>query len=484
MKSTRALLFISLSMAAALLVAAGFPACNGDNGDEQDTQEDQVVDVDDAGDQTGDPVEEIEEDAQADVGDVTEEEPEGPEVNGRLETIDGVDVLYVWGTRREMGYAEGALLCGRITQMLQNYILDTAVPESGLTYDTLLAGIAIFHAFPEGDEEHMKGIMYGMQDHCDPEDLIVESENLEASAGGSREAIYEDIRVAHALPDYLCSSLTVWGEASKSGKTMHARNLDFYTDPFDEFITGQMVKVYDSDDDGGARYMSVSIPGLVGCISCFSEDGRGITLHNADGYPDTSEYGNVPRVLAGRQALVDMIGAADPAAAAEEAIELLPQRVGDIFHVSFPCDGSDCDGGAILELDGDSTQEDGMVTVRVPGEDGGDLATMDAVITTNHFLKRMDPSGIDPESSTAVRYGLVKEGVNFAVGFGGLDVEGAFEIMDSVTQLKVDGCTVHTVIMDTDAMELHLYIAQDGDHVATDATAVVLDFEDLFSGLP
>ncbi|MFH1436926.1 MAG: hypothetical protein ABIJ56_14555 [Pseudomonadota bacterium] len=473
-----------ICMLAALAAAAGFQACNGDNGDEQDTQEEQVLDVGDAGDQTGDPAGEIEEDAEPDAGDVTDEEPEGPEVNGRLERVDGVDVLYVWGTRREMGYAEGALLCGRITKMLQNYILDTAVPESGLTYDTLLAGIAVFHAFPEGDEEHMKGIMYGMQDHCAPEDLIVESEYLEASAGGRREAVYEDIRVAHALPDYLCSSLTVWGEASKSGKTLHARNLDFYTDPFDEFISGQMIKVYDSDDDGGARYMSVSIPGLVGCISCFGEDGAGITIHNADGYPDASEYGNVPRVLAARQAMVAMSGAADPAAAAEEAIELLPQRMGDIFHLSFPCDGADCDGGAILELDGDSTQDDGMVTVRAPGEDGGDLATMDGVITTNHFLKRMDPSDIDPESSTAIRYGLVKEGVNFAVGFGGLDVEGAVEIMESVTQLKVDGATVHTVIMDTDAMELHLYIAPDGDHVATDAAAVVFDFEDLFSGLP
>jgi len=460
---------------AAVLTIAG---CNGDGNGGQDAQEDPIHD----------PVPESEaelppdtaEDPEPDVTDVEEEELPPPDVNGRLERVGDLDVLYLWGTREEMGYADGALLCGRITRFFKDYILDHVIPDSGLDYATVTSLVTLMHVFPEGDLAELEAMYQGMLDHCPPEDLIIESEYLEPSAGGSREIVLSDFKVGHALPDFLCSSLTVWGEASQSGKTLHARNLDFYVDPGGTFLAEHVIKVYDSDEEGGARFLSVAIPGLIGCISCFTEDGGGITIHNADG--PSAGGGYVPRILAARAALTASMYAADRVAAAEAVVEASPQYMGDNFHLSFPCDTAECIGGAVFELDGDATHEDGQVTVRLPGEFDGGVTTDDAIACTNHYQKRTaaEPDG----SSTFVRFQAVVDGINGALASGGLDAAGAQTVMAATAQQRAGFLTVHTVIMDTDAMELHVYVADAVDDPSPNATPTVLDLDALFSGLP
>jgi len=412
--------------------------------------------------------------------DVTEEDPGEeeplPEVNGRLETVDGIDVLWLWGTREEMGYAEGAILCGRIRDMLRDYVLDYVVPNSGYDYLSLDALVTLIYTIPDGDERELQALYDGMVERCPAADLLVESENLEPSAGGSRDVEYGDLVIAHALADWACSSLTVWGEASALEGTLHARNLDFLLDPGGTILDAHLVKIYRSGEDADATWASVSFPGLIGCISCFNEDGTGITMHNVAGLGSTTP--SVPRMLAARAAMVAATGSSAIVGDAEAALEACPQYVGNNLHLSMDCSGTGCTGGAVFEYDGESSHADSFATVRAPGDVDDGLTTTEAIVCTNHYVERSTP----PTSGGSYdRYQALVDGVNAAVTSGGLDVAGALALMDETAALNTGSPTVHTVIMTTADMTLRLYVPASVTVEAPDATPHVLDLAALFA---
>jgi hypothetical protein len=465
----------------AVLLAAG---CGGSDGG-RDTTPDVLADH-----AAGDTTETTEADAEPDgeeageAADTSADVPidaPPPDVNGRLETGGELPVLYLWGTRAEIGYAEGALLCGRITRFFTDYILDHAIPNSGYDYATVTSLVRLMHRFPEGDLAELEAMIAGMRDHCPAETRMLVSENLEPAAGGRREITVEDLKVGHALPDFLCSSLTVWGGASATGNTLHARNLDFLFDPDGTFLAEHLVKVYDSTDED-VRFLSVAIPGLAGCISCFGEQGAGVTIHNASG-PESLDD-RVPRILTARAAFVAALAAAgDPVAAAEAAVEASPQQMGDNFHFSFPCPAPGCTGGVVFELDGDASHADGQVTVRRPGEDAGGVLGDEAIVCTNHYLKRQPL--VPGTGSTYVRFATVRDGVNAAAAAGGLGVAGALELMRASQQQTASLLTVHTVIMDVASLTLRVYVAESiASASPNDPVPAVFELPELFAGLP
>ena len=429
-------------------------------------------------DETSDPAV----DETAEVEDVTEEDPGESEptmdVNGRLETVDGIEVLSMWGTREEMGYAEGALLCGRITDFFEQYVLDYVVPNSGYDYATLTALVTIAYSLPEDDVRELEAMLLGVRERCPAEDLVLTSENLEPAAGGSREVTFDDLKIGHALADWACSSLTVWGEASATSGTIHARNLDFLQDDDGVILDSHIVKAYMSSEDDGAIWASVSFPGLIGCISCFNNEGTGITMHNVAALGTSGNA--VPRMLAARRALVDSLGATDPVADAEAALEACPQQVGNNLHFSMHCATTGCAGGAVFEYDGYSEHTDEFATVRVPGDVDDGVTTADAIVCTNHYMERDTP----PTSGGSYdRYQTLVDGVNAGVTAGGLDIAGALALMATTSEQNTGSPTVHTVIMDTETMTLRVYVPDSTAIEAPAATPHVIDLALLFTSI-
>jgi len=398
-----------------------------------------------------------------------------PDVNGRLDSIDGRDLLYMWGTREEMGYAEGSLLCGRLTRLFEDYVLNYMVASFGFDWETLLSIGLAWITIPDGDMAELQGIADGMRDNCPAEDLIVTSDYLGLGEGGSRELTLDDLVVASALGDFACSSFTAWGAASASGATIHGRNFDYSIDPGGTFLDEHIVKLYQSDDEGGARYLSISVPGLVGCMSCFTEEGVGITMHNVTGLSSDYGSGYVPRMLATRSALAATVGAEDPVAAADEVLEAAPQYRGNNLHISFPCDGGDCAGGAIFEYDGHVSHEDGQTTVRVPGSHQEPLETDLAIACTNHYMQREEP---ETSGDSANRYGELSLALNDALGTGGVDADMALEMLHGVSK----SYTAHSVVMDTASMQLQLHVSEEKGESATSYDPVLLDFAEVFAG--
>ncbi len=393
-----------------------------------------------------------------------------PDAHGALTQVDGMDVLYLWGTRAELGHAEGSLLCGKITRLYQAYFIDEMLAPSGYPYELVLAEARLRSVLPEGDAAELQGIIDGMSAECPAEELLLTGDYV----GGERPLSYDDLFIAHTLPDWACSSFTAWGEATTTGSTVHARNLDYFVDDEGVFLDEHLVKLYHSTEEGGARWASVSVPGLVGCISCFTEDGVGLTMHDSNGLASSQDE-FTPRVLAARAALSATSGQADPVPVAEAILEIHGQDMGNNLHLSFPCLGAGCTGGAVLEYDGDATHEDGRVTVRGPGLEG--YATQDATVCTNHFVdRRPPPTGGDSWR----RLTTLAAGVDEAASAGGLEPDSARDLIAEVAH----GATVHTVIMDPAAMELSLYVSPEPGTPAPEAEPAVMNLDEIFSKLP
>jgi len=398
-------------------------------------------------------------------------------LHGRIENVDGLEVLKLWGTREEMGYAEGALYCEQMPALLKDYVLEYLVADYGVPYSLVLALVENAITLPPDDERELQALWAGAEEHCTEEQLWIESEHLEPEANGARAINYIDLVAANVLADWGCSSFTAWGDLTATGQPIHGRNFDWAIDPDGRFLEQHVLKVYDSKEEGGARFASLTTPGLIGCITCFTEEGVGLTMHNIwEALDATQAIGIHPRMLAARSALTATWQAQDIVAAAEAALEAAPQRAGNNLHLSFPLDRGSGGGAVVFEFDGASDHADGQVTVREPGFDleiDGDQG----IACTNHYLQRSDPP--DDNDSTQ-RLDTLRAGLNAAAASGGLDAEGARALMESVSW----EATAHSVVMDAASRELYVFVAPETGVPAPSSEPALIQLDALFEDLP
>ncbi len=403
------------------------------------------------------------------------QEDEG--LHGRVTEVDGLQVVQLWGTREEMGYAEGALFCDQMPSLMKDYVLEYLVADYGVPYSLVLTMVETAITLPPDDERELRAMWDAAQEHCTEEQLWVESEYLEPDAEGARAVIWEDLVAANVLADWGCSSFTAWGAATDSGQPIHGRNFDWAIDPGGRFLEQHVLKVYDSEEEGGARFASLTVPALAGCITCFTEEGVGLTMHNIwEAETATQATGIHPRMLATRSALTATWQAGDPVAAAEAVLEAAPQRAGNNLHLSHPLDRGEGGGAAVFEFDGNYDHPDGQVTVRQPGFDSV-IASDEAIACTNHYLQRSELP--EPNDSTE-RLDTLQAGLNAALAGAPMDADGARDLIASVAW----EATAHSVVFDTDSRELRVYIAPETGTPATENTPHVIDLDALFEAMP
>ncbi|MFZ5476169.1 MAG: hypothetical protein ACOZNI_05285 [Myxococcota bacterium] len=397
--------------------------------------------------------------------------PAAEETHGWIEAVDGRDVLHLSGTREEMGYAEGSLVCDRVAPLFEAYVLDHLITEySDYGYEVARPYVLAMVRFEDADLRELEAMWRGATDTCTPEQLTVTSEHLEPGVT-SRVLEYEDLLFANAIADFGCSSFTAWGAASATGETLHGRNFDWAVDDEGAFLDNHLVKVYDSEEEGGARFASLLVPGLAGCVTCVTEEGVGLTMHNVGGLEPSREFDISPRILAARAAMVATWQADDVVVAAEDALEARQQIVGSNLHLSFPTARGGGIGGVVLEYDGAADAPDGQVTVRRPGDDP-DYAGTDGIVATNHFVTREPPesSGDSADRHHALLADLAE---------GGLDADSGRVALAGVARRR-DGLTAHSIVIDTAARELRVFVAPDPTTPAPDVEPVVLGLDALF----
>lgn len=391
--------------------------------------------------------------------------------NGALEQQGDRSVLYLWGSRYEMGYAEGALTCDRVGTLFERYLLEELVGEhSDYTYELARLFVLGSTEFDAADLEELTGYWDGANEWCTEEQLTVDSPML---PDGPRRMEYEDLLFANAIADFGCTSFTVWGDASATGETLAARNFDWAIDESATFTAEHMLKVYDSTDDG-ARFASVMVPAMTGCVTCLSDEGLLLTMHNTTGLEADEKLGISPRMLTARAALVATAGADDPVAAADAVLDGRRQLTGNNLHLAMPLARGGGIGGVVFEVDGSGVNADGQSTVRRPGEDT-QAPRADVILAANHYAKRrIDLGDDDSNGRIDTLVGLI--------GAAPVSADDAPGFLQAV-QNGYDGVTAHSVVWDAASRRLDLFVAPDHDTPALAAEPTMFDMDAVFGRL-
>lgn len=167
---------------------------------------------------------------------------------GWLEKENGIFVLHLAGSPREMGYQHGVLMREHVEANM-NYLLDVRAKE--LQFD--LAGMKF------GPESLLAGIVEAQRKHT-PDWY---REELAGLAEGSGLAVSR-IERANFIPElFHCSGFAVLDSATKDGTLYHGRVLDYAVD----WKLQEHAVIIVAQPDDGIASVNVSFAGFIGSVT-------------------------------------------------------------------------------------------------------------------------------------------------------------------------------------------------------------------------
>ena len=198
--------------------------------------------------------------------------PEATHGKGQLEYRDGLPVLVVEGTPKEIGQQIGVLgvrPAARVIQFPRDMLKDRGAE---LMLPVLYHVVkSMYPRFPEHHKTELEAM---------------------AEASGSK---IEELIIINTIDDITrilgCSSLAVEADRSSTGGPLLGRNLDFHTLGYLQDYT--LVTVY--RPDGKHAFASIGFPGLLAVLSGINDAGLSLVTHaifdSADGAPPFTSKG-------------------------------------------------------------------------------------------------------------------------------------------------------------------------------------------------
>jgi hypothetical protein len=222
---------------------------------------------------------------------------------GLLAKSQGKRILILAGTPEEMGRAHGNLLRDDIRRLTERvlYVVGGA--------DSLVNGVWFMEVMGEIHRRTKPFI---------PERFFRECDALSDAAGLFR---WEG-RFANLFPErFHCSGVAVRGKASKEGRVLHARVLDYMTDVHLQDAAVLTVFI----PEGLNAWMSVGYAGLIGSVSAMNEKGLAIGEMGGRGEGD---WDGLPMTFLMRQIM-------ETCDTVDEALDLMRQipRTCEYFYV-------------------------------------------------------------------------------------------------------------------------------------------------------
>lgn len=226
---------------------------------------------------------------------------DGPAVasGGDIETQEGMSVVTLTGTPREIGRQHGVLLGGRMaeTEAAFKHIMP---PIPGGFIGAWLVRMYIKFQL-DGIEKHLT------------ESELEEMKGM-ADTGPDRSRGYRDLLYYHVLQDigqnYACTGAAVTGRCSVSKGPLAGRNFDLNKDG----VLDNLKTVLYYRPEGGMAYASIAWPGMVGTVSGMNESGLCVMVFSAKS-EDTSLTG-VPVAFIARRVLAN-------ARSVDEAVDIV-----------------------------------------------------------------------------------------------------------------------------------------------------------------
>jgi len=298
-------------------------------------------------------------------------------ISGELTSADGIRLLRVWGDAEARGYAHGYLLAEEIVALFNEYINTEQLSGGPQRYEALRGRMLAVMKLPDEIPAELRGILRGIEAKLNNDAHI---------AALGRALQYEDLVAMNCIPDaagVACSSFAVWGERTKDGDTITARNLDWFPASF--LVDSQLLIAHiPAKDSPRHAWLSITWPGMIICLTGMNEHGTTVAMHDVFQTKPSSRSGFTPRGFCLREA----IERAAPDNVIDSVAGVLRQHqplVGNNVPVSFPFEKGATTAAAIFEYDGNAKRDSG-VTVRQVTDNGADKNGF--IIATNDYRKR------------------------------------------------------------------------------------------------
>ena len=169
---------------------------------------------------------------------------------GQLLEINNQKVLLLAGSNYEMGYQQGKLLQNEVKTLVERILFIVRAAEATKAKPFLQPG-CIENAFertrPFIDERYF--------------------EEMQGIADGAGIPL-GDVHLANVFPElFHCSGFALFGNATKGGKLLHGRILDYMTEAgLQKFALVTIAK-----PAGYNSFVTVGFPGLVGSVTCMND---------------------------------------------------------------------------------------------------------------------------------------------------------------------------------------------------------------------
>ncbi|MDD2228107.1 MAG: T9SS type A sorting domain-containing protein [Candidatus Cloacimonetes bacterium] len=222
------------------------------------------------------------------------------QVNGQLSQIEGKNILHVWGTHSERGYALGYLMGNNLMNVFSNYFFPAVSGSNAYYYNNLLQAYTQNFVIPERYVNEAQGVINGMQDAG-----ISTYHN-----GLARNLTVDDILFVNGIVDIAgasrtglelgCSSLSSWGastmgDPSLQGALSITRMLDWNRNQ--SLIANPVLVVHHPSEANERKWMSFTYPGLFGALSAIAEDNAAAFLNMGNIHAATNLANLTPVLL-------------------------------------------------------------------------------------------------------------------------------------------------------------------------------------------
>lgn len=371
---------------------------------------------------------------------------EAAAVNGALRQVGTQQVLNLWGSNYDMGYAHGYLLAGKIRDLVDHYMIGTVMGGNVTTYNSLLSKDASQFQWQVHHLDEIRGMADGMK--ASGKSLYV------ASLGRSIDS--RDIRALNLQEEFYfgCSSFGAWRNATATGETILARNLDFYYDSQGNNANYQMIIAY--EPASGPKIISFAWPGAVGIYSGMNQYGVAV-MANTGNLPNPYS-GPFHPVVEVYRSILETTTTANYVTQPLATIKSFHENPSEIIQVGIPWQGS---GYPVYYIE----QSPDYDLIRYPADTG-----YDHIIATNHFMSVTPP----PTSGDSLyRYTLIRNGLLALYGSGDRKVDSveAWRLLHTVANIVAP--TLTSIVIRPNSMEFDVAFATYTNGQFTDATALV-----------
>jgi len=200
----------------------------------------------------------------------------------RVETVDGLTVVFLEGRPYDLGYQHGTLLKPQVQQMVR----ETLRFFRGAVKVPLLGGWLVNWKLDQ--------IYHQMRPHIPP----AYQEELRGLAEGAGVPL-RDLERLHAIPELTtsCSSLAIFGQATQGGRLFHTRNLDWNI----EAGVQRFAAVFVVHPEGKRAFVNIGWAGFIGTLSGIN--GETISIAQIGAESTDENYAGIPMPLLLRRIL-------------------------------------------------------------------------------------------------------------------------------------------------------------------------------------